>query len=378
MTQRDYYEILGVDKNANPDEIKKAFRKLAMKHHPDRNSGEDHAKSEQLFKEAKEAYEVLMDEQKRALYDRYGHEGVKGMGGGGGGFEGAHFSDIFGDIFGNIFGGSRGQQHGPQRGADLLYQLSVTLEEAALGCNKEIQIPKQTTCSTCSGSGAKPGSTLLTCKTCDGHGQVRMQQGFFSIQQTCPDCHGSGKLIKEKCTDCKGHGLIKETKTLSVKIPPGIDHGERVRLNQEGESGAAGGPAGDLYIQMNIKTHEIFERNGLDLLCEVPISITQAILGDEIEVPTLNGMVTLKIPAETQTDKTLRLRGKGIHSARHHSTGDLFCRIVVETPSGLNQEQKGHLQALDEALKKSDNKHQPKCHAWHNAMKKYCEQAKPK
>jgi molecular chaperone DnaJ len=377
MKQRDYYEILGVDKNASQDEIKKAFRKLAMKHHPDRNSGENRAQSEQLFKEAKEAYEVLMDEQKRALYDRYGHEGITGMGGGGG-FDGGQFSDIFGDLFGNIFGGGRNHQYNPQRGADLLYQLNVTLEEAALGCHKEIQIPKQNSCGTCSGSGAKPGTALLTCKTCDGHGQVRMQQGFFSIQQTCPDCHGSGKMIKEKCTACKGHGIVQETKTLSVKIPAAIDQGERVRLNHEGESGGTGAPAGDLYIEINIKAHEIFQRNGLDLLCEVPISITQAILGDEIEVPTLTGLVTLKIPPETQTDKTLRLRGKGIHSTRHHSTGDLFCRIVIETPNELNKEQKQHIEALAESLKKSHNKHQPKCDAWQKKIKKYATQTTPK
>jgi molecular chaperone DnaJ len=375
MTQRDYYEILGVDKSASSDEIKKAFRKLAMKHHPDRNTGEDSAQSEQLFKEAKEAYEVLMDQQKRAAYDRFGHEGVKGMGGGGG-FEGGNFSDIFGDIFGNIFGGgSRGQPHA-QRGADLLYQLSVTLEEAALGASKEIQIPKHVRCTTCSGSGAKPGTDLITCKTCDGHGQVRMQQGFFSIQQPCPDCQGAGKIIKEKCGQCKGHGLVKETKTLSVKIPAGIDHGERVRLNQEGEGGAQGAPAGDLYIQMNIKQHDIFQREGLDLLCEVPISFIQAALGDEIEVPTLNGPVSLKIPAETQTGKTFRLRGKGIHSPRHHSTGDLFCRIIVETPSALSKEQKQHLQALDESLKKSDNKHNPKCQSWIKSIKRYFDHTK--
>lgn len=375
MTQRDYYEILGVTKNASQDEIKKAFRKLAMKHHPDRNSGEDLAQSEHLFKEAKEAYEILMDDQKRAAYDRFGHEGVKGMGMGGG-FEGGNFSDIFGDIFGNIFGGGRGQQQYAQRGADLLYQLAVTLEEAALGCEKEIQIPRHITCTTCSGSGAKKGSELIACKTCDGHGQVRMQQGFFSIQQTCPDCQGAGKIIKEKCPQCKGHGLTKETKTLSIKVPSGIDHGERIRLNHEGEGGTQGAAAGDLYVQMNIQAHDIFQREGLDLLCKVPVSFIQAALGDEIEVPTLYGPVSLKIPAETQTGKTLRLRGKGIHSPRHHSTGDLFCRIIVETPEALNKEQKDHLHALEESLKKSDNKHNPKCHAWNKSIKKYFEQRK--
>jgi molecular chaperone DnaJ len=375
MTQRDYYEILGVAKDASQDEIKKAFRKLAMKHHPDRNAGEDPAASELLFKEAKEAYEVLMDSGKRARYDQFGHEGVQG-GVGGGGFDGGGFSDIFGDIFGNIFGGAgggRSQQQYAQRGADLLYQLTLTLEEAALGCTKEIQIPKHVQCKTCKGSGAKEGSSPINCKDCDGHGQVRMQQGFFSIQQTCPTCHGAGKVIKDKCGSCKGHGVVKETKTLSVKIPAGIDNGERIRLNNEGEAGQQGAASGDLYIQINLKQHAIFQRDGLDLLCEVPISFIMAAIGDEIEVPTLQGKVTLKIPPETQTGKTLRLRGKGIHSERHRSTGDLFCHVTVETPVALNSEQKKLFASLDESLKKADHQHNPKRQSWIKKMKQYCD-----
>lgn len=368
MTQRDYYEVLNVPKNASQEEIKKAFRKLAMKHHPDRNAGAPHtAESEIKFKEAKEAYEVLMDEQKRATYDRFGHEGLKGMGGGSG-FGGGNFSEFFNDIFGNFFGEGRAQNH-PQRGADLLYQMTLSLEEAVLGCNKEIQIPKHVSCKTCQGSGAKKGSTPVTCKTCEGYGQVRMQQGFFSIQQTCPDCQGAGKIIKDKCSDCRGQGIVKETKTLSIKVPPAIDTGERVRLSGEGEAGQQGAPAGDLYVQINIKPHAIFERQGLDLLCEVPVSFITAALGGELEVPTITGKVTLKIPGETQTGKTFRLRGKGIESPRHRGTGDLFCRILVETPVALNDQQKKLLQSLEESLKKADNKHHPKRQSWRSNLK---------
>ncbi len=364
----DYYDILGVDKSATQEDIKKAFRKLAMKHHPDRNVGASHAEAEIKFKEAKEAYEVLIDEQKRRLYDQFGHEGVKGMGGGG--FGGGDFSEFFNDIFGNFFGGGRGQQYA-QRGADLLYQLTLTLEEAALGCTKEIQIAKPISCTACHGSGAKKGSSPITCKTCDGYGQVRIQQGFFSIQQTCPDCQGSGKIIKDKCPLCKGQGVVKANKTLSIKIPPGIDNGERMRLNGEGEASHQGAPAGDLYIQMNLDPHPIFKRDDLNLLCEVPISFTTAALGGEISVPTLQGPLSLKIPPETQTGKTFRIRNKGIQSPRHRATGDLYCRVFIETPSALNEHQKNLLQELEESLKKADNKHNPKQQSWGESIKQF-------
>ncbi|MBW8067823.1 MAG: molecular chaperone DnaJ, partial [Ferrovum sp.] len=334
MSKRDFYEVLGVNRDASEDDIKKAYRKLAMKYHPDRNP--DNAKSEAQFKEVKEAYEILSDGDKRAAYDRYGHAGVDpqmGAGAGPGGGPGmGGFSDAFGDIFGDIFGGGgRGNRTGGMyRGADLRYNLEIGLEEAARGTETQIRIPALENCGTCKGSGAKPGTSPITCTTCGGQGQVRMQQGFFSIQQTCPVCHGSGKTITSPCPDCHGAGRIRKHKTLSVKIPAGIDHGDRVRLAGEGEPGQAGGPAGDLFVVVQIRPHPVFQREGTDLHCEMPISFAVAALGGEIEIPTLEGQAKLKIPAETQTGQIFRLRAKGIKALRGGGQGDLMCHVVVE------------------------------------------------
>ncbi|MDE1980782.1 MAG: molecular chaperone DnaJ [Betaproteobacteria bacterium] len=351
MSKRDYYEVLGVNRDASEEEIKKAYRKLAMKYHPDRNP--DNAKAEGQFKEAKEAYEILSDSDKRAAYDRYGHAGVDpnqaaGPGGPGFGGMGGGFSDAFGDIFGDLFGaGGRGRQGGVYRGADLRYNLEISLEEAARGTETQIRIPTMETCDTCKGSGARPGSSPTTCGTCGGQGQVRMQQGFFSIQQTCPACHGSGKTIAHPCPECNGAGRTKRYKTLAVKIPAGIDQGDRVRLSGEGEHGVAGGPPGDLYVVVQIRPHPMFERDGADLHCEMPISFGVAALGGEIEIPTLEGHAKLKIPVETQTGQAFRLRGKGIKALRGSGYGDLICHVTVETPVKLTEAQKELLRQLD-------------------------------
>ena len=320
MAKRDYYDILGVNRDASEGEIRKAYRKLAMKHHPDRNP--DNPKAEEQFKEAKQAYEILSDPEKRAAYDQFGHAGFDpqaGMAGMGAGFGG--FADAFSDIFSDIFGGVRGRS-GVYRGADLRYNLEITLEEAARGTETRIRIPTMALCETCHGSGAKPGTKPVTCSTCGGHGQVRMQQGFFSIQQTCPKCHGSGKVIPEPCATCNGAGRVKQHKTLSVKIPTGIDDGDRIRLSGEGEAGVNGGPPGDLYVVIHIKEHAVFTRDHSDLHCEMPISFTSAALGGEIEIPTLDGSAKLKIPAETQSGKVFRLRGKGIKGVRSSSRSE--------------------------------------------------------
>ena len=350
MSKRDYYEVLGVNRDASEEDINKAYRKLAMKYHPDRNP--DNAKAEGQFKEAKEAYEILSDSDKRAAYDRYGHAGVDpsqaGPGGPGFGGMGGGFSDAFGDIFGDLFGaGGRGRQGGVYRGADLRYNLEISLEEAARGTETQIRIPTMETCDTCKGSGARPGSSPTTCGTCGGQGQVRMQQGFFSIQQTCPACHGSGKTIAHPCPDCNGAGRTKRYKTLAVKIPAGIDQGDRVRLSGEGEHGVAGGPPGDLYVVVQIRPHPVFERDGADLHCEMPISFGVAALGGEIEIPTLEGHAKLKIPVETQTGQAFRLRGKGIKALRGSGYGDLICHVTVETPVKLTEAQKELLRQLD-------------------------------
>ncbi|HQT81592.1 MAG: molecular chaperone DnaJ [Ferrovum sp. 37-45-19] len=363
MSKKDYYEVLGVNRDATAEDIKKAYRKLAMKHHPDRNP--DNPKAESLFKEAKEAYEILSDEEKRAAYDRFGHAGVdpsQGAGPGSAGFGGmGGFSDAFGDIFGDIFGGGggRSRQGGVYRGADLRYNLDISLEQAARGTETQIRIPTMVTCETCHGSGAKKGTTPSTCSTCGGQGQVRMQQGFFSLQQTCPVCHGSGKTISNPCGDCHGSGRTKKHKTLSVKIPAGVDHGDRVRLAGEGEHGVSGGPPGDLYVVVQIRPHSVFERDGADLHCEMPISFATAALGGEIEIPTLDGQAKLKIPAETQTGQVFRLRGKGIKQLRGSGYGDLMCHVTVETPVRLTEEQKGLLRQLESTTHGSDT-HSPK------------------
>ena len=361
MSKRDYYEVLGVQKNASEDELKKAFRRLAMKYHPDRNP--DDAEAEAKFKEAKEAYEVLADQNKRSAYDQFGHAGVDqaGMGGARGG---AGFGDIFEDIFGDIFGGGgrRGGGTRAYRGSDLQYNLELSLEEAVAGKEVDIRIPAMKTCETCSGTGAKKGTHPQTCSTCHGQGQVRIQQGFFSIQQTCPQCHGNGKVITDPCPSCHGQGRIEEHKTLSVKIPAGVDTGDRIRLSGEGEAGLNGGPAGDLYVQVFVKEHELFTREGDHLFCNVPIRFTTAALGGEMEVPTLNGNVTLKIPPETQTGKKFRLRNKGVKSVRSSSIGDLVCTVIVETPANLNTRQRELLAELDKTMKDRGKRHSPKEH----------------
>lgn len=368
-TKRCYYEVMGVARDTNADELKKVYRKLAMKYHPDRHQGAEKSAIEEQFKEIKEAYEALSDAKKRSIYDQYGHAGLENGGGGGGhGFSGSSFADAFGDVFGDIFGGGRARE---QRGADLGYQLVLTLEEAALGCEKEIHVPKHVSCGTCQGSGAKQGSTPINCHTCDGYGQVRMQQGFFSVQQACPTCMGQGKVIKDKCNKCHGQGVVKESKTLSVKMPAGVDNGDRVRLNGEGEAGMNRAPAGDLYVQVKLKPHDLFERDGADLYCDVPISFQLAALGGELQIPALDGWVNLKIPAETQTGKVFRVRGKGLKRLQQSGTGDLLCRIVLETPVGLSKKQQALLQEFSATCEASAIKHTPKQTRWFERVKAF-------
>ncbi|MFA6303688.1 MAG: molecular chaperone DnaJ [Legionella sp.] len=375
MEQQDYYELLEVSRSANDAEIKKAYRRLAMKYHPDRNP--DDSSAEEKFKEIQTAYAVLSDPQKKAAYDQFGHAGVSGMGGGGaGGFGG--FGDVFEDIFENIFSGGRGhsrQSYG-QRGADLQFNTQLTLEEAASGKEIEITVPRHGTCTLCTGTGAKQGSKPKSCETCNGIGQVRIQQGFFSIQQTCPSCHGEGQVITDPCPDCQGQGRVRESKKLTVKIPAGIDNGDRVRLSGEGEAGTHGGGSGDLYVQVSVKKHAIFERVDNDLNCEVPISFVTAALGGSIEVPTLEGRVTLKIPAETQTGKVFRLRSKGMKSVRGYAQGDLLCKVSVETPVNLSREQKDLLSKLQESLENAKTNHSPRSSSWFDGVKKFFEDMK--
>ena len=374
MAKRDFYEVLGVAKSASEDEIKKAYRKLAMKYHPDRNP--DSKDAEEKFKEVKEAYEMLTNPEKREAYDRYGHAGVDPNMGGGGGFGGAGgFGDAFGDIFGDIFGGGRGRSQGPQvyRGADLRYNLEITLEQAAHGFDTTIRVPSWDKCDTCHGSGAKPGTSPVTCSTCAGHGQVRMQQGFFSIQQTCPKCHGTGKIIPEPCAACSGQGRIKRNKTLEVKIPVGIDNGMRIRSSGNGEPGTNGGPSGDLYVEIHIKPHPVFQREGDDLHCEMPISFAKAALGGEIEVPTLSGKVAFTIPEGTQSGKTFRLKGKGIKGVRSGFAGDLFCHVAVETPVKLTEKQKELLREFEKSTTEGGAKHSPQTKTWRDKVKDFFE-----
>ena len=371
-TKRDFYEILGVPKNASDEEIKKSYRKLAMKYHPDRNQGD--ASAEVKFKEAKEAYEMLSDAEKRAAYDQYGHAGVDpNMRGaaGAGGFGG--FGESFGDIFGDIFGQARRQQGGGGRqvfrGNDLSYAMDITLEEAAAGKKTEIRIPSFDECDTCHGSGAKPGTSAKTCGTCQGQGVVQMRQGFFSVQQNCPHCRGSGKIISDPCSPCHGQGKIKRQKTLEISIPAGIDDGMRIRSTGNGEPGTNGGPPGDLYIEIRLQKHEVFQRDGDDLHCAVPISFTTAALGGEVSVPTLNGEAAIDLPEGTQTGKQFRLRGKGIKGVRASFPGDLYCHITVETPVKLTEHQRKLLKELDESLKKGGAKHSPTEAGWADKLK---------
>lgn len=372
MSKRDYYEVLGVSKTASDDEIKKAYRKLAMKYHPDRNQGEKAKEAEEKFKEVKEAYEMLSDGQKRAAYDQYGHAGVDPNSGMGGGFGAGGFAEAFGDIFGDMFGGAR-TRGGRQvyRGNDLSYSMEITLEEAAKGKDAQIRIPSWDSCDTCHGSGAKPGTSPKTCTTCGGQGSVQMRQGFFSVQQTCPHCRGTGKIIPEPCPSCSGQGKIKRQKTLEVKIPAGIDDGMRIRSSGNGEPGVNGGPPGDLYIEIRVKEHDIFERDGDDLHCQVPVSFITAALGGEIEVPTLQGKVAIDIPEGTQAGKQFRLRGKGIKGVRSSYPGDLYCHIVVETPVKLTEYQRKLLRELEESLKKGGSKHSPSADSWTDKLKRF-------
>ncbi len=372
MAKEDYYKLLKVDRNASEAEIKKSYRRLAMKFHPDRNTGDAAVTAEIKFKEVKEAYEVLSDPKKRAAYDQFGHAGVDSSMGGAHGAE--SFSDIFGDVFGDIFGGGgRGGGRGSyaQAGSDLRYNLELTLEEAVAGTEARIRVPVMVTCDECNGSGAKKGSSPVTCSTCHGQGQVRMQQGFFSVQQTCPTCRGQGKQIKDPCRKCHGQGRVQDTKTLSVKIPPGVDTGDRIRLAGEGEAGERGGAAGDLYVQVHVKEHAIFTRDGNDLYCEVPISFPTACLGGELEVPTLDGKVKLKIPVETQTGKMFRLRGKGVKPVRGGSKGDLLCRVQIETPVNLTKEQKDWISKLDTSLTGGGKHHSPQEHSFMDGVKSF-------
>ena len=379
MSKRDYYETLGVAKSAEEKEIKKAYKKLAMKYHPDRTQG-DKAK-EETFKEIKEAYEILKDDQKRAAYDQYGHAAFEQGGHGGGGFGGGQgdFGDAFGDIFGDIFGGGRGRggrQSHAQRGSDLRYNVELNLEDAVKGKSLEIKVPTYVSCEPCDGSGAKKGTSAKTCSTCHGHGQVQMRQGLFAVQQTCPTCSGKGKVISDPCTSCRGQGRVEKNKTLSVKIPAGVDTGDRIRLSGEGEAGEHGAPAGDLYVQVNVRDHEIFVRDENHLYCEVPISFVTAALGGEIEVPTLGGKVKLKVPKETQTGKMFRLRGKGVKSVRSSSTGDLMCKVVLETPINLSGDQADLLRQLEEKMGKSSKKHSPKETGFFDGVKKFFDDLK--
>jgi molecular chaperone DnaJ len=372
MAKRDFYEILGVAKNASDDELKKAYRKLAMKYHPDRNP--DSKEAEEKFKQAKEAYEILTDSNKRAAYDRYGHAGVDPNAAGMGGAGGAGVGDSFGDIFGEIFGaGRRGGGGGPQvyRGADLKYAMEITLEQAANGFDTEIRVPSWENCEVCKGSGAKPGTTPKTCRTCGGSGAVRMQQGFFSVQQTCPTCHGSGKEITDPCVPCDGVGRIRRNKTLQVKIPAGIDDGMRIRSSGNGEPGINGGPSGDLFVEIHIKEHKIFQRENDDLHCELTIPFTSAALGGDIHVPTLNGKAEITIPEGTQSGKTFRLRGKGIKGVRGAYPGDLYCHVVVETPVKLTDAQKAILRQFEASLGEGGERHSPQSKSWTDRVKDF-------
>ena len=377
MAKRDYYDVLGVPKNASEDEIKKAYRKLAMKYHPDRNQGEGAKKAEESFKEAKEAYEMLSDPPKRAAYDQHGHAGVDpNMAGRGGGPEGfGGFAEAFGDIFGDIFGGAGGRRGaggaGQQvfRGNDLSYAMEITLEEAAFGKETQIRIPSWETCETCKGSGAKPGTSPKTCGTCNGSGSVHMRQGFFSIQQTCPHCRGSGRIIPEPCTTCNGAGRIKKQKTLEVKIPAGINEGMRIRSAGNGEPGSNGGTSGDLYIEIRIKPHDIFERDGDDLHCTVPVGMTTAALGGAIEVPTLGSKAEIELPEGTQHGKTFRLRGKGIKGIRSSYPGDLYCHITVETPVKMTEHQRRLMRELEESFRHAGERHSPNAKSWTDRVK---------
>lgn len=376
MSKRDYYEVLGVGRDADDAEIKKAYRRLAMKHHPDRNEG--NTESEAKFKEAKEAFEILSDPNKRNAYNQFGHAGVDtSVGGGAGGFgAGGGFGDIFDTVFGDIFGngGARGSTRA-YRGSDLRYDLTLSLEEAVRGTEVKIRVPTLIDCETCKGSGSRSGSAPQACTTCGGVGQVRMQQGFFSVQQTCPKCRGSGSVVSDPCGPCSGSGKTRGNKTIAVKVPAGVDNGDRIRLSGEGEPGQNSGPPGDLYVNVVIREHPIFSREDNNLFCEVPIDFVAAALGGELEVPTLEGRVMLKIPPETQTGKMFRMRGKGVRSVRGGNVGDLLCRVVVETPVNLSKGQKDALREFGETLSEGKS-NSPRADSWLDGVKKFFEDMK--
>lgn len=370
MSKRDYYQVLDLPRTATEAEVKKAYRRLAMKLHPDRNP-DDHESTDK-FKEVKEAYEVLIDPNRRAAYDQFGHAGVDGSRGGGAGFDPRDaFGDIFGDVFGDIFGVGRRGRSQVYRGADLRYELELTLEQAVFGATVSIDFATLGECEACGGSGSENGSKPATCDTCRGAGQVRMQQGFFTVQQACPRCNGRGQVITDPCGSCRGQGRVRRQKTLSVKVPPGVDSGDRIRLSGEGESGRSGGSPGDLYVEVRVKEHPIFERDGSHLSCEVPVSYATAVLGGSVEVPTLGGNATIKVPAETQSGRVFRLRDKGIRPVRGGPVGDLFCRVVVETPVHLNREQKDLLRKFEESLRKDAGRHHPREESWLDGVKRF-------
>lgn len=374
MAKRDYYEVLGVARNASDAELKQAYRRLAMKYHPDRNSGD--VAAEDTFKEVKEAYEVLSDARKRAAYDQFGHAGVDGSAGMGGRAGAGGFADIFSDVFGDIFSGGARRSASMFRGADLRYSLELSLEEAVRGTEVKIEIPTLEVCDACTGTGVRDGGRPDVCPTCHGHGDVRIQQGFLAIQQTCPRCRGTGSIVTDPCQKCHGRGRTEVRKTLAVKVPAGVDTGDRIRLTGEGEPGENGGPPGDLYVQIMVRSHPIFTREGPDLRCEVPISIVLATLGGEMEVPTLDGRATIQVPAGTQTGKVFRLRGKGITPVRGGAPGDLLCRVQLETPVNLTREQKELLQQFAETLKAGGEKHNPQSSSWLDGVKKFFEDLK--
>ena len=368
MAKRDYYEVLGVERSAGEADVKKAYRRLAMKHHPDRNPGD--AAAEEKFKEASEAYEVLSDQEKRERYDRFGHAGVEGAGSGFGAGGFTDIGDIFGEVFGDIFGGGR-TRRGSRRGRDLEYTLDLTLEQAVRGDSVEIRVPTLATCEDCHGSGAKAGTSPSACPECEGRGQIRVSQGFFSLQQTCPRCRGAGRVILDPCPACHGRGRVEQRKTLAVKVPAGVDNGDRVRLPGEGEAGANSAPPGDLYVQMRVREHPIFTRDDTNLYCDVPLSFADAALGGEIEVPTLDGRVKVKVPPETQTGKLFRLRGRGAPAVRGGPTGDLLCRVVVETPVHLSEKQKEILRDFKTSLEANGTRHSPKEEGWFESVKSF-------
>jgi len=370
MSKQDFYQTLGIAKNSTDAEIKKAYRRLAMKHHPDRNPG--NKTSEEKFKEGKEAYEVLSDPRKRSTYDQFGHAGMNTQSGMGGGFNpGDSFNDIFGDMFGDIFGSRRGQRSNIQRGSDLRYNLTLDLEQAVFGDTIKIKIPSLTTCSPCKGSGAKTGTSRATCQKCDGRGNVRVQQGFFTLQQTCPACRGTGQTIPYPCADCNGSGRVQKNRTISIKIPSGVDNDDRIRLSNEGEAGINGGPAGDLYVDITVREHSIFTREGSNLFCNVPTSFSTAVLGGVVKVPTIDGAVNLTIPSETQSGKVFRLKGKGITSYRDTRIGDLYCKLQIETPVNLDSKQKSLLKQFEESINSSSKNHRPHKSSWKKSVKQF-------